>query len=119
MKVQTPACIAKVSTMADRTVQLKVEMPELAPDEMATLFSLYGKQGWLLFADQVLEQVDIPTTKARKLKNGKTQSQLQRDVYYCIWKLKPQGFDEFNAYYEFRMGENIGKIKAELQELAE
>ena len=119
MKVQTPACIAKVSTMQDRTVQLKVDMPELPPDEMAILFSLYGKQGWFLFSDSTMEESDIPATQPRKLANGKSQGQLLRAVLYRIWEHQPKGFDNFENYYEFKMGEIIGKAKAILQELAE
>jgi hypothetical protein len=118
MKVQTPAVIAKVATMSDRTVRLNVDMPELPPDEMAILFNLYGKQGWFVFADREMTEEDLPTTQPPNLASGKTQSQLLRAVLYKIWELKPQGFDDFNNYYQFVMGELIGRYKAKLNELA-
>jgi len=45
MKLQLhSASIEKISTMADRSIQLKIGLPELSADEMADLFSAH-KEG--------------------------------------------------------------------------
>ncbi len=109
MKVQAPALVSKVATMADGSIKLTVETPELPPTEMATLFELRQAQGWFLFSENTLSDVDIPTEQAG-VGDGKTPSQRLRAVLYVLWEQQGRKGD-FEHYYRIAMEREINKVK--------
>lgn len=93
------AVIEKVQTMADKSIQIRIGMPELPPEQMADLFRSLNSQA--------------VTVKA-KIDNdgGKSPSQRMRAVLYRYWEQRHQGdYPEFEVFYRAKMDNLINQFK--------
>lgn len=116
MKVMLPVLLGKVQTMADRSVKMEFQTRELPPNEMATLFELGRKEaeGWLLFAGNQLNEVDIPNEPAVAEYKGKTPAQRLRAVLYRWWEQQGSQAD-FEDFYQLKMSNLIDQVKEKLE----
>ena len=121
-KIETPIVsiiveIAKLETMTDG-LKMIVYTNEVAPDEMATLMTLKGKQGNMLFApakykfsDEDLK--DLPEVEVEK--GEKHPSQRLRAVLFRLWEQRdPNKTKTSDEYYRDYMERLIDKIKEQL-----
>jgi hypothetical protein len=95
------ATVKKITTLSDKTLEVRLFMRELPPDEMALLFSAYmsGTEG-----------VAIKELETDALK---TPSERLRSVIYVLWE-QTSKVKTFEVYYLDFMEQLINKVKAKL-----
>lgn len=115
---QTPSTIHKVQTLVDGGNKLEVITRELSPDEMTALFSLKGREGWFLFKENEITEMEVKDLPAVEEFQKKTPSKRLRDLLW-IYHNKSKSkltFEEFyRSYYERKCLE----IKSKIDELDE
>jgi len=114
MKLQTSAIIEKISTRVDNTISINISTQELEPSEAAILFTLKGKQGWFLFAENKFEKEDVPNEPAVEFKSDKSPSQRLRSVLYIYWKDNTNKAKTFDEFYKSWIEKKIQEIKDNL-----
>jgi len=114
MKLTASAVIEKVATRVDNTLAISISTQELDPTEAATLFTLKGKQGYFLFAENQLSEVDIPKEPAVEFKSDKSPSQRLRSVLYIYWKDNTNKAKTFDEFYKSWIEKKIQEIKDNL-----
>ncbi len=114
MKFQVSSYIQKISTLVDGGMKLDIITSELPPDQTALLFSLKGKQGWFLFADNDIQESDIPKESAMVDKNEKTPSQRLRGVLYKLYEKNKSGKETFAEYYNKNMEKILETLKEKI-----
>jgi hypothetical protein len=104
MKLQLHnAVIEKVQTMADGSIQVRLGMPELPPEEMVALFTNINRE------TKIIEVEHDPEVE------GKSSSQRLRNVLYVLWQQSnKQTYPEFEVYYKAKMERIINQIKDKL-----
>lgn len=113
-KFQTSSQIESVSTRADNTIKIVLGTQELSPEQATMLFSLKGRQGWMMFSENELNQEDIPQEPAPEFKTDKTPSQRLRAVLYKFWELNTNKVKQFDDFYKEWMEKKISEIKEHL-----
>ena len=114
MKLQAPATISKVVTMADRTIRLNVDCQEMSPQEEAKIFELRGKLGWFLFAEQIMDSENVANLPKIQLeKNEKSPSERLRAVIFVYWTQQGSKGD-FDSFYKGQVEKIITRFKEEL-----
>lgn len=114
MKNQIQAVLSKASTMADNTVRLQFDCQETTPDEMATLFDMKNKIGWLFFQESRVSLDDLKSLPEIKVERGqKTPSERLRAVLYVLWESEPSGMN-FDNFYIMKVNSLIDWIKTKL-----
>lgn len=116
MKVQIPAVITKVETLADRTVKLTVlASREMSAEDTSKLFSLVHNEGWAVFSPtNDITEADIPDEKPDNMLGQKTQAQRLRGVIYRIWEQKGKPGDN-ETFYRTYMERLIEREKSNLE----
>ena len=96
------AVIEKVQTMADKTIQIRIGLPELPPDQMAEIFKSLNSQA--------------VTVKAHVNDDGgKSPSQRLRAVLFRVWEQQWAGeYPEFEVFYRAKMDNLINQFKDQL-----
>lgn len=108
---QTPSTIHKVQTLVDGGNKLEVITRELSPDEMTALFSLKGREGWFLFKENEITEMEVKDLpEVKEFKSDKTPSQRLRAVLYVIWE-KEKPTDNFDDFYKKKTNEIISWLK--------
>jgi len=90
---------------------------EVNGDTVKDIHSFKKQVGWLLFAENEIQDSDIPKEPARG--EGKTQSKRLHDVLFVWWNtLKESGdnSDDFNTFYRNKMEQIIEHYKTKLPE---
>lgn len=104
-----PATINKIETLSDRTIRLKVDLDkEISAQEKAMLFEFDKKSGWFLFAENPMDNIDIPKTPVKTSK-GETPSQVLRKEIWKQWNHSSQEIDE-EEYYIQKMRKIVGMV---------
>lgn len=97
-KVSFPAIVQSIATLKDGSIKVTMETPELSGDEMAKLFELRKAQGWCLFAENQLEDKDIPQEQAET--GEKSPSQRLRGRLFVYYMEKYADKRGFQRWYE-------------------
>jgi hypothetical protein len=84
IKVSLPSQITKVETLADNGFKVVLVTNELPPEQAAFLFSLKGTWGWALFAQNRLQEEDVPAEAEKCQTVKKTPWQASRGQSMCI-----------------------------------
>ena len=92
--------VSKVSTLADKSIRIQLDTPELPAQQMAGLFTAYlqGQQG-----------VEIEEVMVK----GKSPSERLRAVLYRLWETTKREQD-FDSFYKLYMDQLINRIKDKL-----
>lgn len=98
------ASVRKISTLADKTLKVELELRELPPGQMAQLMEAY-------MACQ--EGIAIPQMD-ESIGTGKTPSQRLRSALYVHWEQNTSKEIPFETYYLQSMERFIGTIKDRL-----
>jgi len=109
-----PAVISKIQTLKDQSFKLTIECQELAKEEMADVFGLNNKSGWLVFSKNELQKSDIPEDNAPEFKNDKSPSQRLRSVLFVYWKEATDKSIDFDTFYKMWIEKRIEAIKDKL-----
>lgn len=91
---------------ADKSWRLTFSTQELSPDDKKVLHEFAGEFCYLAIKKEDFKQDEkdlIETLKTDFDSPGKTPSQRLRGVFYRLWEKKPEGYKDFNLYYDFKM----------------
>ncbi len=116
MTITAPAHISKLSTMADRTIRVQVDISRELPDEeMAILFGLRNTSGTMAFKEGAFTdgELDVLPDYKPEFKNDKTPAQRMRAVLYRLWEYEGSK-DMFEQYYVVQMEKIINSLKSKL-----
>jgi len=105
-KITLPAILNPISRRKDKSVKLSLETRELGHDEILTLMSLEGSEGWIAFAPNA-EQLEIPDTPAEL--DTKSPSERLKAVLFILWK-QQQSKGKYAAPFETFRLEHMDKI---------
>jgi len=110
-KLQIPATIESLRTLADGTIRLSIGTQELNPEDSTVLMRLVRKLGWFVFKENRIDDDEIPTENVPEFKtDGKTPSERLHAVLYVLWNTctkKEKPFDIFYAEYIEKVIEGI------------
>ncbi len=112
-----PAIIEKISTLKDGSVSLTIYTQELSPQKAAELFGLRGKLAtvYLSPSDISSKELSLVDTIQPDMP-GKTRSQRMRNVLWILFKQDPEGYEDFQHYYESKMDTYIDVLKQNIKD---
>lgn len=113
---QVPSIIEKAQTLLDNSVKLSIVTQELNPSEMAELFRLKGKPGWVMFKENPVDETDVPKEPAPEFKTDKTPSQRLRAALWVYWDANTNKKKDFATFYQEWIELKIKEIKDYLPE---
>lgn len=113
---QTSSQIESISTRVDNTLKIVLSTQELIPEQAAVLFSLKGKQGWMLFKENEVTLDEVPEQDASELQ-GKTPSQRLRDRMIVYFAKKNGNTKGFQTWYEEQLDMFGQRYLAKVEEL--
>lgn len=95
------ASIAKISTLADKTLKVDLYLREIPAEQMSQLMGAYisGTEGF-----EITDNVD----------KGKSQSQQLRNVLYRVWEKTTDRSMDSEAWIHNYMAQLIQKLKEKL-----
>lgn len=109
MKIQVPALIGKIQTMADGGIRATHDYPELPPEEKTILFSLANKAVYEVIATEDEPVPEIPE-KRPDIKSKKiTKSQILRLAIEDLWARRGEKGDS-EEFYQQTMDKIIQQI---------
>ncbi len=118
--------IDSVRTMADGSLKITLETPELPPETMSNIFNLNKRRGYVVVSTNPIPDEMVDTVKQSISTSGiesKTPSQKLRNVLYLVWEnLLPQHVGEdgkwtrtpFALYYKTQMKDIIDHFKKKI-----
>lgn len=111
-----PGQIASPTGLRDRTMKFTIYCQELPPDKAGKLMSFNESVVNLAINPNPFRTEQIKMLAAIKASGdiGKTPSERLHSVLYVLWKNEPQGYEDFNLYYEYKMNQIINHFKSKL-----
>jgi hypothetical protein len=109
--------IESIATRADGTVKITIGTQELSQSRAGELFALTRKIAAVYISpkdsipQKELDQVDKLDPD---FTNAKTKSQRLRAVMFRLWEQQPEGFKDFDVFYNSKMEVLIEHFKAKL-----
>jgi hypothetical protein len=103
--------------LKDRTKKLSFQTNEITPKQAGELQICVGQYVYLAIKQEpfLKEQIDIiGDLKTGYEDTGKTPSQRVRNALYRLWQQEPEGYEDFQLYYNFKMEGFITFIKDKL-----
>jgi hypothetical protein len=103
-----------LKSIADRGMSITLVTNELTPEQAKELYSLLHafcftafkkddfKKNELEFLDHLETELDF---------KEKPKSQRLKAVLFRLWEQKPEGYEDFELFYRFKMERIIDKIK--------
>ncbi len=114
---QTSADVHKIETLVDGGFKLIIYTQELTAEEATKLFSLKGKQGWVLIKETPIVESDllnIPEPDP-EFKTEKSPSQRIRNCLWILWSQKYKTrYPVFDDFYRTNTEKIIIFIKSRL-----
>jgi len=114
MKIQFNAVLGSISAKVDGSLGLRLNTPELTPEEKAIIMGIQNKT-----LDVVVEEIDEPSGEMYKIDRElthKTPSERMRASLYVLWdKKQRKTWQDFNAYYAYAMEKMIDNIKSQIE----
>lgn len=100
-----------IRATADHGLSVNFHTNELTTEEKAKIMGFHNGAGWLLFAEDTVQDIDIP--KNDTTTGLKTPSQRLRGCLYVLWQQRgAQG--DFEAFYKMQMDKFINLVKEKL-----
>lgn len=111
-KFVVPAVFAGINRKVDRSLSLRfVTSREVSAEDFVLIDSYFQREGWLVFAENQIQEEDIPTQLAEV--EAKTPAQRLRSVMFVYWKqLGEEG--DFEDFYRKNIEKIIEQIKSKL-----
>jgi len=112
-----PAILESFRSLKDGTFKIVTETSELTPETIASVAQSINKFGYVAFKEtpfkdkekEVLENLEPEYNDTKK-----SPSQRLRGVFYRIWEQEPEGYEDFNRYYDFQYEKLINHFKKKL-----
>lgn len=98
---QTPAIVQSIRTLVDGGCKLDIVTRELNPTEMASLFALKNKEGWLLFKEHEIQPSDVEKIPDQPIEEFEKKSPSQRlhDRMFVYYKSSHKDTKNFRDWY--------------------
>lgn len=110
-----PAIIESVATRRDKTVKITLGTQELSPSNAAEILSMQNNLVVAYISSKEISQREIDQVESLDpVLQGKTPSQRLRNTLYVAFSQKPEGFKEFDTYYQNKMDKFIEHVKSKL-----
>ena len=103
--------------LKDKTKKLSFQTNEITPKQAADLQICVGQYVYLAIRPEpfLKEQIEvIGNLKTEYEDTGKTPAQRQRNTLYRLWQQEPEGYEDFQLFYNFKMEQMISYIKSKL-----
>ena|ERR1035437_6160145 len=111
--IECPGIIDSIRGNKDGSFSIKIETPELTPEESTKLFELRNIEMWLGMDRLPINKLDIPEETV-EFKTDKSDSQRLRDVLYVFWQTKTKKEKTFEEFRKIQMEKFINLIKDKL-----
>ncbi len=114
-----PAIYEGSRDLKDRTKKLAFNTNEVTPEQAASLQVMVQQFCYLAIKLEPFtrdQQEVINDLKSDIDAFGKSPGQRMRAVLYRLWEQVPEGYDDFNLYYQFKMEQLINHIKTKLHD---
>ena len=112
-----PALLSNFRGLKDKTMVISFETNELTPEQLVQLSQNFQLFGYLAFKQDQFKSEQIKLLEEAKIDyedKTKTPSKRLRDVLVVAFKQEPEGYTEFEAYYQSKMEKFINHIKNRL-----
>lgn len=107
--------IEGVRTRKDRTLAITMGTQELSPEQAGQVISLIGKITATYISVKDIKQDEVDKVDKVDGEFGtKSQSQRLRGVFYKLFEQDPEGYQDFNLYYHFKMEQLITHYKLKI-----
>ena len=103
--------------LKDRTKKLSFQTNEITPKQAGELQVCVGQFVYLAIKPEpfLKHEIDIiGDLKAEYEETGKTPAQRTRAALYRLWQQEPEGYEDFQLFYNFKMEGFITFIKNKL-----
>jgi hypothetical protein len=113
-----PALLTTFRSLKDKTIKLEFETNELSPEQITGLAQNLQAFGYLAFKKDEFKTEQlmiIDELKAEYEDRSKTPSRRLRDVLFVAWKQSPEGYEDFESYYRYKMNLFIEHVKSKLE----
>jgi len=112
-----PTIITAIRTRVDGSLGFVCETQELSPSKAGELFALRGKTTMTYISPKdTISQKEIDQVNAIDAEiQGKTPSKRLRDVLYVLFTQQPDGYQDFELFYKFKMNQITEHFKSKLQ----
>ena len=114
-----PAILENFRSLKDKTYKVLFATNELTPETIVGLNSSLGEFGYLAFKNDPFKQKEkdmIETLESDFEDKKKSPGQRLRGVLYRTWEQKPEGYEDFNRYYDYHMEKIITHFKSKLDQ---
>jgi len=114
-----PSQLMKFESLNDKSVKLTFGTQELNPEQLGEMGQALQRFGWLAFQDDPFKSEEkgfLENLESDYEDTGKSPAQRLRAVLYLNWKQKPEGYEDFNRYYDFRMNKIVEHFKTKLDD---
>ena len=104
-------------SLKDKTLKVTFETQEPTPEQLVAIATLSGKFGYLAFKEDAFKETEkrvLEDLESEYEDKGKTPAKRLRNVLYVNWQEDPQGYQDFNLYYEYQMTKMIEHWKGKL-----
>lgn len=105
-------------SLKDKTLKITFETSEPTPEQLVAIATLIGKFGFLAFKEDAFKTQEkdvLENLESDYEDKSKTPSQRLRNVFYVKWQQDPQGYKDFNLYYDYYMNKVIEFYKGTLE----
>jgi hypothetical protein len=112
-----PAIFDGSRDLKDRTKKLSFQTNEITPKQAGELQLCVGGYVYLAIKQEpfLKQQVEaIGELKTDYDANSKTPGQRLRNTLYGLWQQEPEGYEDFQLFYNFKMEQMIQYVKSKL-----
>lgn len=112
-----PATLESWRSLKDKSYKVNFESFEMTPEQVVGLNGALGQAGYLAFKTDAFKQSEkqmIDSLEADYDDTGKTPGQRLRNVLYVLWNQEPEGYQDFQLYYNFKIEKIISHFKNKL-----
>lgn len=112
-----PAILSTYQSLKDKTLKIVFETNEPTPEQLMYVAKYVQSFGFLAFKENIskedkelIEGLNVEFDDAKK-----TKSQRLRNVFYKLFEQNPEGYKDFNLYYEYQMERLINHFKSKIE----
>lgn len=112
-----PAIFESFRSLKSKDYKLNFESNELTPEQMVGLNESLGQFGYLAFKQDMFKHSEkdmLSKLESDFEDKGKTPGQRLRAVLFRLWEQSPEGYTDFNLFYQFKMEKLISHFKEKL-----
>lgn len=108
--------VENITTRKDKSVKITLGTQELSPEHAGQLFQFMNALSATYLCKKGIDQKEIDQVDQLKPEiQGKSQSQRIRSVLFLLFKQSPEGFKDFDSFYQSKTEKYIEHLKAKLQ----